>query len=260
VLDRQRDSTRTGRLWVYLGDQDHEHVVFDYTPDRKRDGPSRFLKGYKGFLQADAYAGYDGLFTDGGATEVACWAHARRKFYEARNTYKKLSFTALAFIRQLYQIEKKGKDLSAEDRRKLRQEHAKPVLNAFEKWLWNETYSVLPKSPLGKAITYAKLQWKALCRYTEDGDLAIDNNISERTLRCVAVGRKNWMFAGNDEGGRRAAIVYSLIASCKHHGVDPFAYLRDVLRRLPTHPADEIADLTPLVWAAAEVEALAKAS
>lgn len=251
VLDRQREKTRTGRLWVYIGDQQHPHIVFDYTPDRKRDGPSRFLKGFTGHLQADAYTGYDGLYTDGGATEVACWAHARRKFYEARQSYKKLAFTALAFIRQLYEVERKAKDFTAQERQEYRQNHAEPILVAFQKWLETETFQVLPKSPLGKAITYARLQWKALCRYTEDGDLSIDNNRSERALRCVAVGRKNWMFAGNDEGGRRAAIIYSLIATCKHHGIDPFAYLRDVLRRLPTHPSDAIAELSPVAWAQA---------
>lgn len=260
VLDAQREKTRTGRLWVYLGDREHEHVVFDYTPDRKRDGPSEFLKGFKGYLQADAYSGYDGIFTDGEATEVACWAHVRRKFFEAKDNYKKLAFTALAYIGQLYQVEKKAKDLSAQQRRELRQKHSVPILKAFQLWLESETHHVLPKSPLGKAITYAKQQWRALCRYTEDGELAIDNNLSERTLRCVAVGRKNWMFAGNDEGGRRAAILYSLICTCKHHGIDPFAYLRDVLRRLPTHPPEAIAELSPLAWARAATQPLALAS
>jgi transposase len=259
VLDPHHEKTRTGRLWVYIGDRDHEHVVFDFTPDRKRDGPSRFLEGYTGYLQADAYSGYDGLFTDGGVIEVACWAHARRKFFEARNSYKKMAFTGLAFIRQLYQVEKKAKDLSVEERRAYRQQHAWPILKAFSTWLDAETHHVLPKSPLGQAITYAKLQWKALCRYLDDGALAIDNNLSERTLRCVAIGRKNWMFTGNDDGGRRAATIYSPVCTCKYHGIDPFAYLRDVLRRLPTHPTEAIAELSPLAWMRAQHQLAAAA-
>jgi transposase len=253
VLDRSRESTRTARLWVYLGDEGHPHTVFDFTPDRSRDGPATFLEGYEGYLQADAYSAYDGIYAGGLVKEVACMAHARRKFYDARATDPARAFTALAFVRQLYQIEAKARELElpAEKRRSLRQEHAVPVLDGFALWMHEESPQVLPKSPLGEAFTYARLQWQALRRYTEDGDLAIDNNRAERALRTVAVGRKNWLFAGSDEGGRRAAILYSLISSARRHGLDPFAYLRDLFDRLPTHPQTRLAELTPVAWAQA---------
>ena len=251
VLDRSREQTRTARLWVYLGDRDHRHAVFDYTPDRKRDGPARFLEGYSGFLQADAYGGYDGIYAGGTVTEVACWAHARRKFYDARTTDPERGLTALAFVRQLYQVEKQARELAPEKRVELRQRHSVPVLDGFALWLQEEAPRVIPKSPMGGAFTYAQLQWQALRRYTTDGDLAIDNNNAEQALRRVAVGRKNWLFAGSDEGGRRAAILYSLIASARLHDLDPFAYLRDLFERLPTHPRNAVAELTPAAWAQA---------
>lgn len=251
VLDRSRESTRTARLWVYLGDRGHPHTVFDFTPDRTRDGPSRFLEGYTGYLQADAYSGYDGIYAGGVVREVACMAHARRKFYDARTTDPERVFTALAFVRQLYQVEQRARELTPEARRDLRLRHAVPILDVFALWIQEHAPRVLPKSPLGEAITYAQLQWQALRRYTEDGDLAIDNNAAERALRAVAVGRKNWIFAGSDEGGRRAATLYSLLASARRHGLDPYAYLRDLFQRLPTHPHDRLAELTPAAWAQA---------
>ena len=169
-------------------------------------------------------------------------------------------FTALAFITQLYQIEKKAKaeGMDSRQRYRFRQKHALPVLTAFKKWLDEKAKAYLPKSEMAKAIGYVQRQWDALVRYTEDGDLDIDNNAAERALRCVAVGRKNWMFVGNDDGGRRAAIMYSLIASCQLHGIDPFHYLRDVFRRIPAQPADALAELTPMAWAAAQAEASAR--
>lgn len=251
VLDRSREKTRTARLWVYLGDRGHPNTVFDFTPDRSRDGPATFLKGYAGYLQADAYSVYDGIYAGGLVSEVACMAHARRKFYDARDSDPARAFTALAFVRQLYQIEARARDLPADQRAAMRQRHAVPVLDGFALWIQRESSRVLPKSPLGEAITYAQLQWQALRRYTEDGDLSIDNNAAERALRAVAVGRKNWIFAGSDEGGRRAAILYSLIASARRHGLDPYAYLRDLFERLPTHPHDRFTELTPAAWAQA---------
>jgi len=251
VLDRSREKTRTARLWVYLGDRGHPNTVFDFTPDRSRDGPATFLKGYAGYLQADAYSVYDGIYAGGLVSEVACMAHARRKFYDARESDPARAFTALAFVRQLYQIEARARDLPADQRAAMRQRHAVPVLDGFALWIQRESSRVLPKSPLGEAITYAQLQWQALRRYTEDGDLSIDNNAAERALRAVAVGRKNWIFAGSDEGGRRAAILYSLIASARRHGLDPYAYLRDLFERLPTHPHDRLTELTPAAWAQA---------
>ena len=198
VLDRKFDRTRTGRFWVYLGDKLHPYTVFSYTPSRSRDGPQQFLKGWSGHLQADAFGGYDGIYAGqagGCVTEVACWAHARRKFYDARNSDAATSTQALAYIRLLYDVEVEAKERSAPQRRTLRQEKSVPRLEQFKAWL--ETLQavrggpVLPKSPVGQAVTYALNQWDALCVYTTDGDLAIDNNVSENALRRVAIGRKN---------------------------------------------------------------------
>jgi transposase len=260
VLDKNRESTKTGRLWVYVGDAAHEHIVFDYTPDRGRDGPLHFLRGYKGYLQADAYAGYNAVYAGGEVIEVACWAHARRKFFDAMKSDPARSRIALAYIRELYEIEKRGRDLGEAERRDLRLAEAKPLLETFKTWLDAEAKKALPKSPVGEAIGYARTQWVALTRYLEDGLLEPDNNRAERALRRIAIGRKNWMFAGSDEGGRRAAIVYSLIASCAALKVDPYAYLRDVLERLPTCSAADQHRLTPKAWKAATLDASAAAA
>lgn len=253
VLDKDRASTRTGRLWVYVGGPDHEHIVFDYTPDRSRDGPKAFLSGYKGYLQADAYAGYDVLYAGQEVIEVACWAHARRKFFDAMKSDAVRARVALAYIRSFYAVEKQASGLDEDARQQLRLAQAKPHLESFKAWLDMEVQKVLPKSPIAEAISYARAQWTALVRYLEDGLLEPDNNRAERALRRVAVGRKNWMFAGSDEGGHRAAIIYSLIASCAATKVDPFAYLRDVLQRLPSCIAanGDLKLLTPRAWKAA---------
>lgn len=253
VLDKDRESTKTGRLWVYIGDCDHEHIVFDYTPDRSRDGPLRFLEGFQGYLQADAYAGYDAVYAGQKVIEVACWAHARRKFFDAMKSDAPRSRIALAYIRELYAIEKRGHDLRDLERRQLRLAEARPLLDRLKVWLDAEAEKALPKSALGQAISYARAQWVALTRYLEEGCLEVDNNRAERALRRVAIGRKNWMFAGSDEGGRRAAIVYSLIASCAALGIDPYAYLRDVLDRLPDCSPEDVRQLTPKAWKPAPV-------
>ena len=250
VQDRQRTKMRKARLWVYIGDPEHPHTVYDYTPNRKRDGPARVLEEYEGYLQADAYGGYDGIYAGGAVTEVACWAHARRKFFDAKSSDSTRAHAALAFIWRLYEIEREAKGLDDDARKALRQERSVPILEEFEEWMKEESKAVLPKSPLAQAIGYADGQWEALCRFTEDGVLAIDNNIAERALRRVAIGRKNWMFAGSDAGGRWAAVIYSIIATCKDHGVDPFEYIRDILIRINTHPQSRIRELLPDRWPA----------
>jgi transposase len=248
VQQAGRERTRKGRIWVYVGDGEHEHTVYDYTPTRNKDGPERFLGGYEGYLQADAYAGYDGLYAGGKITEVGCWAHARRKFYDAKPSDGPRALVALAYIRQLYEVEKEARDLSARQRRALRRGKARPVLEGFKTWLGRQQLEVLPKSPMGEAIGYAQRQWRALVRYLEDGDLNIDNNPSERALRAVVIGRKNYLFYGSDAGGKWAAILYSFVATCKRHGVDPFAYLRDVLQRLPSQSIQRLDELFPKNW------------
>jgi transposase len=258
VLDRDRTQTRTGRFWVYVGDGDHPYTVFTYTASRSRDGPREFLQNWSGYLQADAFGGYDGIYAGevgGQVTEVACWAHARRKFYEARTSDAAASTQALAYIRLLYDAEDQAKELSSPKRQRLRQQRAVPRLQQFRAWLQSQQAGrggpVLPKSPMGEAITYALNQWDALGVYTTDGDLAIDNNVSENALRRVAIGRKNWLFCGSDNGGHTAAILFSLIATCQRHKVDPFAYLRDVLTCIAATPVSQLDQFLPDRWPAA---------
>lgn len=259
VLEAGRGATRQARLWVYLGDRDHPYTAYDYTPTHARDGPARFLGDFRGYLQADAFAGYDGIYATGRVVEVACWAHARRKFYDARTADPERAHAALAWIRRLYDVEDKGKPLADAARAALRQAEAVPLLTAFGQWLTEQRPAVLPKGPMGQAIAYALSNWPALGRYPEAGFLAIDNNAAERALRGIAVGRKNWLFCGSDAGGRTAAVLASVLVSSQRHGLDPFAYLRDVLARLPEHPADRLDDFLPDRWAASAATAGAPA-
>jgi transposase len=260
VWDPTLPKTRTGRFWVYLGDILNPYCVYDFTPRRNRDGPERFLEGFAGYLQADAFSGCDRICAGANVIRVACWAHARRKFYEARHTAPLPAHQALARIGQLYQIEDACKDLSAEERRVIRQRDAVPLLNSLGEWLDQQSRIILPKSPVGQAISYARNQWQDLQTHTRDGELSIDNNVSERNVRAQAIGRRNYLFVGSDRGGRTAATLYSLVGTCKRHPIDPFAYLKDVLERLPTYPADRLGDLLPNVWIAANPTALRKAA
>ena len=248
VQDGSRTQTRKGYLWTYIGA--NKNVVFDYTPTHSRDGPIAFLGDYSGYVQADAYKGYDAFFEKGNATEVACWAHTRRKFHDSLTTDPQRAHEMLAVIGKLYEVERQAKEdcLDAVALKDLRQEQSKPVLEEISGRLDDWSVEVLPKSPIGQAVGYTRGQWIALNQYTEDGDLDIDNNLAERVLRIVAVGRKNWLFAGSNAGAERAAIIYSLVATCKLCEIDPFAYLRDVLGRISTHPASRIAELTPSCW------------
>jgi hypothetical protein len=224
VLDPTLPQTRTGRFWVYIGDGRNPYVVYDYSPRRARDGPEQFLKAFRGYLQADALSGFDRICAGPDGIEVACWAQVRRKFFESRTSVPVPAHVALARIRQLYAIEHDAAELSADDRRALRQRDALTLLNAFEKWLAEQGPQALPKSPIGQAIAYAQSNWAALLRYTEHVELSIDNNLAERMLRAQAIGRRNWTFLGSDRGGRTAAVRYSLTGSCKPHDIDPFAY------------------------------------
>jgi transposase len=236
-----------GRIWTYL-DPLAKQVMFDATPTHERDGPAAFLADFRGKLQADAYSGYDGLYQSGRVIEVGCWAHGRRRFVEAFMTDTSAALM-IALIQQLYQVERDAADLDAVGRLALRQERSVPLLAKIDAERQALARLVLPKSPVGEAVRYMTNQWTALQRFVEDGRLAIDNNRAENQLRLVAVGRKNWLFAGSFEGARRAALLYSLVQSCKLIDVPPFDYLKDVLRRLPTHPHRLIDHLTPRGWA-----------
>lgn len=247
--------THKGRLWVYLGDRGHPQVVYDYTPTREGDGPNRFLRGFRGYLQADAYAGYDALYATGRIAEVGCWAHARRYFHEAAiGAGDTRGHAALAYINRLFAVERQASEteLDAAGRQALRQHASREILDAFELWLDEIAKEVLPKSALAQAIGYTRRQWPALVRFLDDGELCADNSASERALRAVAIGRKNWLFAGSDQGGERAAQIYSLIASAKRHGLEPFAYLRLLFQRLPGLPAERVHELTPAAVAQAD--------
>jgi len=260
VRDETQSKNRYGRLWDYIGDAGHPGVVFDYTTTHARDGPAAFLREFQGYLQADAYGVYDGIYAGSNGTiiEVACWAHARNKFHDAQGSDPERALAAKAWVRKLYDVEDEAKaeiarqKLASADAAalflRLRQEQAVPLLTSLCQWLLIQKDQVLPKSPIAAAINYVLNQWQALQRYTTDGDLHIDNNLSERTLKLIGIGRKNWLFVGSDEGGRTAAILYSFTASCKQQGIDTFAYLRDVLTRLPTQPAAQLEDLLPHRW------------
>jgi hypothetical protein len=222
-------------------------VVYDYTPDRSRDGPQRFLKDYHGgYLQSDAYAGYDALHRRG-LMEVGCWAHARRKFHEARTHEPERSHAAIAWISRLYSVERQARDEGWDDATLLaaRRERSRPLLESFGVWLEGETKNVLPKSLMGEAIAYVRSNGTALSRYLEAPYLSIDNNATENAIRPIALGRKNWLHLGSDRGGHTAATLLSLVQSCKNLGNEPFTYLRDVLDRVSTHPASRMDDLLP---------------
>ena len=255
VLDPALPRTRTGRIWTYVGDNNHPFTVYDYTPNRSRDGPEAFLQEFHGFLQADAYSGYDHFYEDSqrGIVEVACWAHSRRKHYEAQSSDLMRSTVMLAYFRLLYDVEREARDqkLGSDARRALRQAKSKPILEDIHAYLEREQPQVLPKSPEGQAIAYTLSNWKALIRYCEDGDLEIDNNGAERSLRGIAVGRRNWTFLGSDHGGRTAAVLTSLIATCKRLHLDPFAYLRDIFARISSLPKNRLGELLPDEWLAA---------
>lgn len=245
---------KQGRIWTYIGDRDHPYIVFDYTPDRTRAGPTNWLRDYRGYLQADAYGGYDGIFHGEGAIEVACWAHARRKFFEAKETDGKRAAAMLTFVRDLYAVEDDAKELKDDERRDMRQARSMPILAEIKTWLDRERDVVLPRSPMAQAITYTLNQWEALNVYVAEGFLNIDNNAAERALKRVAIGRKNWLFAGNDRAGGTAALLYSLIASAERHALDPQRYLTSLLARLPGLPPSDLPKLLPDAWKRADVD------
>jgi len=249
VLDVKLPFARTGRIWPYSGDAAHPVILYDYTATRERAGPEEFLTGYRGYLQADAYGGYDAFFKDParGLIEVGCWAHARRYFHKALESDQPRMGPALLLIAQLYRVEKEAQSLTAEDRLGLRQLQSQPILEKLRNYLVEIQAEVLPKSLAGRAGRYTLKNWTALTRYCADGDLQIDNNATERAIRGVAVGRNNWVFFGSDEGGKTAAVLRSFVASCQV-GVDPFAWLKDILSRIADHPITRLAELLPHNW------------
>jgi transposase len=273
------EQAKQTHLWTYIGDADFPYVVFDYTTGYTAEGPQKFLAGYKGYLQADALAQYEGLYSDE-LKHVCCAAHARRKFVAALEGGDEGARVGVELFGKLYAIERQLPALLGpsddpgrqqqrrqleEQRQEIRQEQAVPILGELKKWLDERKPKALPKSALGQAIGYALNNWEALKRYCERGYLAIDNNKSERALRAIALGRNNWVALGGETGGRTAAVLYSVALSCKHVGADPFAYLREALMGVfalgdePT--AEQLSEWLPDRWLARQpVAALAKAA
>ena len=243
---------RNAKFWTYIGDAANRYAVYEFRLTREGKEPSRFLEGFRGYLQADAFSGYDQLYKSGQVIEVACMAHCRRYWWEAKQTDSRHAHEAISDIARLYELEEQFREAKLADdaMRDARQRHAVPILNTFEAWLESERDRVLPQSPIGKAFTYTRNQWQALRRYTDDGALCIDNNIAERMMKLPAIGRKNWLFVGSETGGRRAAILMSVIASVKLCGVEPWAWLNAVLKELPlrqVQPRAKPPDLTDLL-------------
>jgi hypothetical protein len=251
VLDRRLPFARIGRIWPYVGDSHHPVIRYDYTPTRSRAGPAKFLEGYKGYLQADAYSVYDAFFRAArGMTEVGCMMQARRYFIKALETDEAHMGPALHLIARLYAVEDRAKKLalSAEQRLALRQRVSARLMGKLHHYLLELKPEVLPKSPSGAAVRYTLNQWEALTRFLEDGDLEIDNGATERANRDIALGRNNWTFFGSDNGGKTGAVLRSFVASCKRCGVEPFTWFRDVLSRIPSHPITQLRELLPQNW------------
>jgi hypothetical protein len=248
---------RTAHAWVYVGDAQNPYTVFDLSVGRSRDAPTAFLKDYKGFIHADGYAGYNPVY-EGGATHVGCWMHARRYFFDARLSDPERSHEALARIRALYAVERDAREweLTGAALAAYRQSHAGPVLAAFAAWLADQRPRVLPKSPIGEAVTYATNQWPTLGVYLTDGRLTIDNGPAEQAIRPLCVGRRNWLHQGGDGALRPTAVLLSIAASIQRHGLNPWAYLTHVLTELPARtPGADLGDLLPNEWAKSHGEA-----
>jgi transposase len=246
VLDQAKKGTsHRGYYWVYHCPHT-KMVFFDYQPGRGREGPTEVLKDYKGFLQTDGYGVYDKFDTED-IRLIHCMAHARRMFDEALGNDKQRSESALVGIQELYKIESKAREekMSYQQRQELRQQFSVPILLALKKWMQDNVTAVTPQSLIGKAIAYSLSRWDKLSLYAQHGELEIDNNLVENAIRPVALGRKNYLFAGSHKAAHRAGMIYSLLATCKYNGVDPYTWLKNVLQVLPDHKANELHLLLP---------------
>lgn len=227
-----------------------KQVLFDYRKSRGRDGPNRMLQDFEGHLQTDGYTVYDEITARPHITGVGCFGHGRRKFIEAQPNDAERAEWMLSAIQKLYRIERHAREagMSFDERYRLRQQYALPVLREIKTWLNQQLPTILPKSAIGKAVGYMLGQWPKLEKYVTDGRLEIDNNLIENAIRPVALGRKNYLFAGSHEGAKRAAVIYTMVANAKLHGVEPFVYLKDVLSRIADYPYKQLADLLPPNW------------
>jgi len=250
LVRKLQKNIKTGRIWVYIGDESQPFNVFHYTAGRAREGPKRFLRGFKRYIQGDCFSGNEAICTENGATLVACNAHGRRYFVKAILNYKAKSEEALRFFRRLFEIERTAKELglNSADRKLMRTQEAKPILDEFKSWLDAARLYALPKSSFGKAVGYCLNNWTALIAYLEDGDLTIDNNLAEQQMKRVACGRKSWLFLGSENGGATAEVLLSIISTCKRHKVEPSAYLRAVIEQLIRDPFTDLETLLPHTW------------
>jgi hypothetical protein len=237
---QNKDKCANARMWVYVGDEAQPHNVFDFTLDRGRDGPSRFLKDYRQVLLADGYAGYNGVVVGNAITRAGCWAHARRKFVEAEKSAPEIAKEAVERVRALYAVERQGKGASVEERLRLLDKLHEKLL------VWKQ--QLLPKHPMAEAINYALGQWQELNVFCADGAISIDNNVSEREMKRVVLNRKNSLFVGNPRGGRTAAILASLTSTCRRHDIDPQLYLTQLLTNLPILEASQLPQWLPDQW------------
>jgi len=239
---------KPARMWVYVGDQENPYQVFDFTLDRGRDGPKQFLKEYTEILLADAYGGYNGVVAGNQITRAGCWSHARRKFVDAEKAAPEIAAEAVALLRALYAVEKQAKEVSVEERLQLRQAKSLPVLAELREKLLAWKQQLLPKHPMAEAVNYTLGQWEELNVFCTDGAVPIDNNVSEREMKRVVLNRKNSLFVGNPRGGRTAAILASLTATCRRHEIDPQLYLTQLLVNLPSWPARDLDAWLPDQW------------
>ena len=239
-------ATHKGYHWVYYNPL-AKQVLFDYQKSRGREGPDQLLKEYSGYLQTDGYTAYDNLTNKANIRQLACWAHARRYFEKALDHDRIRSEYALAQIRALYALERTAREqgMNPEQVKQLRQQKALPVLQQFEQWLKEQIIQVLPASATGKAMAYTLRLWPRLMVYTEDGRLNIDNNLTENSIRPVALGRKNYLFAGSHDAAQKAAMMYSFFATCKINGIEPFNWLKETLTKIADYPANRLSELLP---------------
>jgi transposase len=247
VLDKdKKDSTHRGYYWVYQNSID-KIVFFDYQEGRDRDGPAAILQNFKGYLQTDGYVAYDVFDKTDNITQLHCMAHARRKFNDALGNNQTVAEHAMQEMQKLYGIERKCKEenLSFDEIKAVRQQQSVPILNELGRWMKEQYIQALPKSSIGSALGYSIERWETLCRYTEDGMLNIDNNPVENSIRPVALGRKNYLFAGSHEAAKRSGMLYSLLGTCKMNGIEPYGWLKDVLQRIADHPINQISQLLP---------------
>ena len=251
VLDRSKDKKiKTGRKWAFLGDEEYPVNLFHYTTGRGRDGPLEFLKGWKGLLQGDCFSGNIAICAAAGTVLAACLAHARRYFIKALLNDRQGCNKALLMFQALYEIERTAKELEirGDDLKLMREQESVPILSQFHNWLHEQYAFANPKSSFGKALFYCLNNWTSLTQYVTDGDLKIDNNHTEREMKYIAMGKHAWLFFGSDKGARDHAIVLSVLSTCRRHGVEPWAYLKDVIERLTENPSANLEELLPYNW------------